>query len=162
MLVWGDLPPPNCRLAVATLSISQDTPYSDNEIHVLVSSETITENQINRENISFWHVLTNFPLLNEPIHFKKISLTFFSGCHTEQQTIFHLHPCNLESNAFSLNLWLPFFLEGYRWYAPALKCPRFLAMGMLISSKKSVSTALCTGRKIWYKARNIERHTWNF
>ena len=59
---------------------------------------------------------------------EKISLYLFWRCHTEQQMRFHLDPCNLESNAFSLSLRLPFFLEDYRWYLPALKCPRFLAM----------------------------------
>lgn len=59
--------------------------------------------------------------------FQKISLYLFWRCHTEQQ-IFHLDPCNLESNAFSLSPRPPFFLEDYRWYLLALKCPKFLAM----------------------------------
>ena len=60
--------------------------------------------------------------------FQKISLYLFWRCHTEQQMIFHLDPCNLESNAFSLSPRPPFFLEDYRWYLLALKCPKFLAM----------------------------------
>ena len=59
---------------------------------------------------------------------QKISLYLFWRCHTEQQMIFHLDPCNLELNAFSSSLRPPFFLEDYCWYLPALKCPRFLAM----------------------------------
>ena len=40
---------------------------------------------------------------------QKISLYLFWQCHTEQKMIFHLDPCNLESNAFSLSLRPPFF-----------------------------------------------------
>ena len=76
---------------------------------------------------------------------QKISLYLFWRCHTEQQMIFHLDPCNLESNAFSSSLRLPLFLEDYRRYWPALKCPRFLAMSRNVKSLSRRESTLLVG-----------------
>ena len=76
---------------------------------------------------------------------QKISLYLFWRCHTEQQMIFHLDPCNLKSNAFSLSLRPPFFLEDYHWYLLALKCPRFLAVSRNAESLSRRESTLLVG-----------------
>ena len=103
-VVWGDLLAPNCRLAVANLSISQDTPLSDNERTDMSHDHP---KKITKSNKSKKHfVLTcthmaNFPLLNEPIHFEKLPFTF-SGSVIQNNTRYFIQILVIYDRTLSL------------------------------------------------------------